>query len=67
MNCEREENSATWKNKDRIRAILKGQAAWEGKKIHVAERKDRKKKNGYLHFGKISPNWEEDFRLEGKI
>jgi len=50
LNCKREENNAAWKNKNKIRAIIpiKGRATCEEKKIHVTERKERKK-NGYLY------------------
>lgn len=67
LNCEREENNIAWKNKDRISAILKGQAAWKEEKIHVAERKEkRKKKQSYWHSKQIFSNWKENFRLQRK-
>jgi len=60
LNCEREENNAAWKNKNKIRAIItiKGRAMWGEKKIHVAERKERKKKVIYI---------QEYFPIEKKI
>lgn len=59
LNCEREENNAAWKNKTRIRAILKEQAVWEEEKIRMRGKREKRKTVIYI------PEWY--FPIEKKI